>query len=325
MNELGNESGKALKRFHTASVVFLIYTILVILWGAFVRVSLSGDGCGENWPLCHGQVVPDLSETKTYIELTHRVTSTLIGIFAIALVIAARRISPKGSLLRGASLASLIFIIFEGLVGAAQVKLGYVAENPSEARGYWSALHLTNTFFMLLAISWMVRAAEGRKRPARLFPRSSMASWFGVFLLVIVSAMGAITALGDTIFPAETFAEGWRQKQEHDAHLFVRLRIVHPVLAIVTALYLLFLHIPRAQDEGPLRSSSRAILAILVVQMAVGLVNVLLAAPAVLQIVHLLIADLLFIAVAFSLLDELIVAEDPEALDALVAEARPAE
>lgn len=311
-----NEPSNQYRRFHTASVLFLIYTVFVILWGAFVRVSLSGDGCGENWPLCHGQVVPEFSESKTYIELAHRITSSFTGLFAIALYVAARRISAKGSLLRSASLASLLFIIFEGLVGAAQVKLGYVAENPSEARGYWSALHLTNTFFMLLAISWMVRAAAGRQRPERLFPKSSMASWFGVFLLVFVSATGAITALGDTIFPAETFAEGWRQKQEHDAHLFVRLRIVHPVLAILTALYLLFLHIPRAQDDGPLRRGSQTVLAVLVLQMAVGLVNVLLAAPAALQIVHLLVADLLFIAVAFSLLDELILAGDPEALAA---------
>lgn len=300
------------RRFHKAAVLFLAYTIFVILWGAFVRVSLSGDGCGENWPLCHGQVVPDFSETKTYIELAHRITSSLTGLFAIGLVVASRRIAPKGSLLRRTALASLLFIIFEGLVGAAQVKLGYVATNPSEARGYWAALHLTNTFFMILAISWMVRAAAGRAHPSRLFPRASFASWFGVFLLVIVSAVGAITALGDTIFPAETFAEGWRQKQAHDAHLFVRLRIVHPVLAIVTALYLLFLHIPRALDEGPLRTTSRAVLALLLVQMVVGFVNVLLAAPAALQIIHLFVADLLFIAVAFSLLDELIVVGQAE-------------
>src|SRR5690606_22240593 len=106
----------------------------------------------------------------------------------------------------------LVFVVFEGLVGAAQVKLGYVAENPAEARGYWAALHLANTFFMLFSMTWLMRAAAGVGSPPRPFRREALADWFGLAVLVVVAAMGAVTALGDTVFPAESFAEGLRQE-----------------------------------------------------------------------------------------------------------------
>src|SRR5262249_41187531 len=53
------------------------YNIAVILWGAYVRATGSGAGCGSHWPLCNGQVLPSAAQTQTLIEFTHRVTSGL--------------------------------------------------------------------------------------------------------------------------------------------------------------------------------------------------------------------------------------------------------
>jgi heme a synthase len=292
-------------RFHRFAIFFLTYTIFVILWGAWVRVSLSGDGCGEHWPLCQGALIPPDLQTKTYVELAHRVTSALTGVLAIVAVVWTRRISPRGSLLRRAATASLVFIVFEGLVGAAQVKLGYVAEDPSEARGYWAALHLANTFLMLFSMTWLMRAAAGVPSPSRLFTRAAAADWLGLALLVLVAAMGAVTALGDTVFPASSFAEGLRQEAAHDAHLFVRLRVVHPVLAIAVSVLLLMRHAPRAFGEVRGRGWDRALVGLIVGQVALGSVSVLLAAPAALQIAHLFLADLLFVAASASILERL--------------------
>lgn len=294
-----------LDRFRRFTVFFLAYTVGVILWGAWVRVSLSGDGCGESWPLCQGSLVPPDLETKTYVELAHRITSALTGFFAIAAVVWSRRLAPPGSLLRRSAMASLLFVVFEGLVGAAQVKLGYVAENPSEARGYWAALHLANTFFMLFSMTWLVRAAAGVKAPARLFPKDARLDWLGLGALVIVAAMGAVTALGDTVFPASSFAEGLAQELAHDAHLFVRLRVVHPVLAIATSVFLVARHVPRALGDEPGRGWDGLLVAVVLGQVVLGIVSVLLAAPAALQIAHLLLADVLFIAASATLLDRL--------------------
>lgn len=304
MNE---ESHRAFRRF---TVFFLAYTVLVILWGAWVRVSLSGDGCGESWPLCQGSIVPPERGTKTFVELTHRITSALTGVFAIVAVLWARRLAARGSLLRRAAAASLFFVVFEGLVGAAQVKLGYVAENPSEARGYWAALHLANTFFMLFAMSWLVRAAAGVEAPRRLFSRQTALDWLGIAALVAVAAMGAVTALGDTVFPAASFAEGLRQKAAHDAHIFVRLRVVHPVLAIAVSALLVARHLPRALGDHPGREWDRGLVALVFAQIVLGVVNVLLAAPAALQIAHLLLADLLFVVAAIALLERLRALDD---------------
>jgi heme a synthase len=292
-------------RFQKFAVFFLTYTIFVILWGAWVRVSLSGDGCGEHWPLCQGALIPPDRQTKTYIELAHRVTSALTGLLAIAAVVWARRITPRGSLVRRAATASLVFIVFEGLVGAAQVKLGYVADDPSEARGYWAALHLANTFLMLFSMTWLMRAASGVPSPRRLFTREVAPEWLGLGLLVLVAAMGAVTALGDTVFPASSFAEGLRQEMAHDAHLFVRLRVIHPVLAIAVSVLLLTRHAPRAFADGRGRGWDRALVGLIVGQVVLGSVSVLLAAPASLQIAHLFLADLLFVAASASILERL--------------------
>ena len=67
------------------------YSLLVVLWGAYVRASFSGDGCGDHWPLCHGVVLPHQPNTKTVIELAHRVTSGLAWIGAAMLPWLARR------------------------------------------------------------------------------------------------------------------------------------------------------------------------------------------------------------------------------------------
>jgi heme a synthase len=292
-------------RFHRYTVFFLGYTVGVILWGAWVRVSLSGDGCGEHWPLCQGALIPPDRQTKTYVELAHRLTSALTGIFAIVAVVWSRRLAGPRSLLRRTAVASLVFIVFEGLVGAAQVKLGYVAENPAEARGYWAALHLANTFFMLFSMTWLMRAAGGVASPPRVFERHVAADWLGVVLLVVVAAMGAVTALGDTIFPASSFAEGLRQEAAHDAHLFVRLRVVHPLLAIAVSVFLVMRHAPRAMSDLPGRAWDRALIGLVLGQVLLGSVSVMLAAPAALQIAHLLLADLLFIVAAATLLERL--------------------
>jgi len=57
-----------LQPFAKAAWGVLAYSILVILWGAYVRISFSGDGCGDHWPLCHGEVIPTAPSVKTLIE-----------------------------------------------------------------------------------------------------------------------------------------------------------------------------------------------------------------------------------------------------------------
>src|SRR5258708_39175324 len=80
----------------------VFYNVLVILWGALVRASGSGAGCGNHWPLCNGQVIPSLQSIHTIIEFTHRLMSGGVdGFVVLALVVWVFRASRRGDAARG--------------------------------------------------------------------------------------------------------------------------------------------------------------------------------------------------------------------------------
>jgi heme A synthase len=189
-------------------------------------------------------------------------------------------------------------VITEGLVGAGLVLLRLVAESQDLARGYWMAAHLINTFAFLAAITLMVLWSRGFGAPRRPTGLLGGLLVLGFVLVVFTAVSGAIAALGDMIAPSESLAAGLAQDLSPSAHLFVRLRMWHPVSAIATAGALLFvvgLVAGRAQD--PLARRAAYVLgAIVLAQVAVGLLNLALLAPVALQLVHLLMADALWIA-----------------------------
>ena len=286
----------------------LAFLLLVILWGAFVRATGSGAGCGSHWPLCNGVVIPRAAEVETLIEFTHRISSALSGVLVLALLFWAFRLYPRGHIVRRAAVFSTVFIITEGAVGAGLVLFEWVAGNQSVARAVSMAVHLVNTFLLLAAVAltaWWAGAAtgEGESGDFRLRLRGQGRSgWLllgGLALMLLLGASGAVTALGDTLFPAGSLAEGISQDFLPTAHFLVRLRIYHPILAVLTGIYL-FLAGPRIAAARPGMGAlvfSRATQIIVIAQIVAGFVNVLLNVPIWMQLVHLLLADLLWIAV----------------------------
>src|SRR5437870_7932437 len=104
-----------LSGFARYSWVTLAWNLLVILWGVFLRASHSGDGCGQHWLTCQGEVVPSAPQLKTIIEFTHRITTEISGLLVVALAVWAFWMHGKGSLVRRAAAFSLFFIIVEGI------------------------------------------------------------------------------------------------------------------------------------------------------------------------------------------------------------------
>src|SRR5688500_14139852 len=151
------------QRFARFAWFVLVYNIGVILWGAYVRATGSGAGCGEHWPLCNGVIVPRAAQAATVIEFTHRLTSGLADLLAIALPLWARRVFPAGHIVRKAAMWTLIHNVTEGLLGASLVLLGHVAENTSAWRGVSLSVHLINTLFLLAALSFTAWYAAERQ------------------------------------------------------------------------------------------------------------------------------------------------------------------
>jgi cytochrome c oxidase assembly protein subunit 15 len=277
----------------------LATTVLVILWGAWVRVSGSGAGCADHWPLCNGELVPRSPTAETLIELTHRVTSSLCGLLSIVVFVRARREFAPGTPVRRAALAGLWLMLLEGAVGAMLVKLGLVAKDSSPARALVVGLHLVNTFLLLAAQLLTVLFARGLPAP-RWRGRGGLGAVLGLALACVLSlgATGAITALGDTLFPAESLAHGLAQDLSPQAHFLIRLRMWHPLLAVLCGAGVVYLaqHLKALHPGQGLERWALALTLLYLAQLAAGAANLLLLAPALLQITHLLLADLVWLA-----------------------------
>ncbi|MFW2388928.1 MAG: COX15/CtaA family protein [Polyangiales bacterium] len=295
-------------RFAVAASALLAYTVAVVLWGAYVRATLSGDGCGDHWPLCNGVAIPVDPSLKTIVELTHRVTSGLCWIWTLVMWVAAMRSFERAHATRSAAGWSLFFMTTEALVGAGLVLFRMVADNPSTARGAWMAAHLINTFLLLSALTWMAYSAR-REQGAR-FPSDRRSRWmFGgaAAVVLLVGVSGAIAALGDTLFPASSLTVGLREDFSPSAHIFLRLRLWHPVIAVFGSGYLIWLaaDLLRRRPSPTVPKLAVALGALVLVQIAVGLLNVALLAPVSMQLIHLLLADATWITLTLLALSSL--------------------
>lgn len=287
-------------RFTRYSWLTLAYNIAVILWGAIVRATGSGAGCGSHWPLCNGVVIPRSPSVETLIELSHRVTSGIALLLVVGLVIWAFRARPKGHAARKAAMASMFLMLTEAAVGAGLVLFELVADNQSMARAMFMSAHLVNTFLLLAALTWTAHFAGGGARFRISGQGAAGFAFVTAFVaLLLAGVSGAVAALGDTLFPATSLAEALRQDLSPTAHLLIRLRIFHPLIAIAAGLFVVYLGMKLLKTPGGGPAVRRYVLwtsGLVFLQMAAGAVNVLLLAPVWLQIVHLLLADLLWIS-----------------------------
>ncbi len=296
------------KAFTRYAAIFLGYMLLVILFGAWVRISGSGDGCGANWPDCHGEFIPQdlLSEHATLIEYTHRVTSGILGPMVLVLVYWAKKRFGVGPVF-WASIVTLIFIIIESLIGAALVMGGLVADDDSVGRAVMISIHLVNTMALTGSAALVAWWSTGKPLPEWMHKsRLTMLMFIALGGLLLTNMTGAITALGDTLFPTDpTIGEGLFAAVRDDLssanHFLVRLRIIHPVVAVITALYLMALTwVIRFRDVTQLVDRWAGFtLAFVIAQTLIGVINIMLAAPGWIQLVHLLFAQFVWIAVLF--------------------------
>jgi|SRR5688572_15365812 len=295
----------ATRRFSRYGWALLAYTLFVVAFGAWVRITGSGAGCGQHWPTCHGEIVPRSPSQATIIEFSHRLTSGLYGLLVLALLVWAIRRFPRGHLVRIGAWATLVFTIAEALVGAGLVKLGLVADDASIERAFVMAVHLVNTSFLTGALALACWASEDPEERARLSwagrRRTAAILVGGLVALAAVGMSGAVTALGDTLFPvADGASLQARVGADVGANFLQRVRVLHPLIAIAVGGYLLFAAerlLARVDASDDIARWGRRVSLAVLVQVAAGAANVLLSAPGWMQIVHLLLATLLWIAV----------------------------
>lgn len=282
--------------------VTLIWHVVTILAGTVVRATGSGDGCGSHWPLCNGEVLPVAPSIKTIIEFTHRRISAFDGVLVLMTV---GLVGFRFRFRHTATHAALVMLVLTGLeawIGKYIVNAGLVAENKSMFRAIWMSLHLVNTFFLLTS-SAITAWCAGNRPALRLRNQGPvLATIVLTFVTMIVLGIsGAITALGDTLYPAHSHAEVMRLAQADNAPAILRLRILHPYIALSAGCFVVIVaamirHLRPSRDTA---RWSNAVVWLFVLQTAVGGLNVWLKAPVVMQVVHLLMADAVWVSMVF--------------------------
>jgi heme A synthase len=276
----------------------LAFNLAVIAWGAYVRATRSGAGCGAHWPLCNGEVVPLAPNAEMLVEFTHRASSGLALLSVVALLAWVWRALAAGQPARRAAGWSMLFMLTEAAVGAALVLFRLVADNASMARALFMSAHLANTFLLLACLALTAYWLSGGA-PVTLSGRGGVAARFavGAAAIVLAGISGAVAALGDTLYPAGSLSEALSAEFSPTSHLLVRLRLFHPGIALVAAVIVLLAGV-RAAYEGPglARRIGVALAAAAFAQVAAGFVNVLLLAPVWMQMAHLVLADAVWIA-----------------------------
>jgi heme A synthase len=299
----------------------LAFNLAVILWGAFVRASGSGAGCGSHWPLCNGEVVPQAVEGKTLVEFAHRATSGLAFLLVVLLVVRVFRAFPKGHVARKGAVLSLVFMVVEALIGAGLVLFRLVADDASVARAFYLSLHLVNTFILVGVLGLTAWWTSGGR--ALRLGGEGVALRRGLFVALlstlVLGVSGAVAALGATLFPESAPVEMAREDLSATARLLFSLRHynLHPLLAVTVGAYLIAMASAAKRARPGVWASrwSASVTALVLAQLGVGLLNAALLAPIWLQLVHLLLADLLWLALV--LLTTTALSSEPETAEDL--------
>ncbi|HEX5283249.1 MAG TPA: COX15/CtaA family protein [Bryocella sp.] len=281
------------------------FMILVILWGAVVRATGSGAGCGDRWPLCNGDFFPHHPRIATVIEYTHRSMSGICTALVAVLIAWTFLGRPKGDRARKAAVWSGVLLIVEAFLGRALVLHGWVDRNTSDARAVMQCIHFSNTMLLLGALTltwWWLR--RGSARGIVSVDGARGVAWLAVALTIVTGATGSVAALADTLFPSPSLREGFVQDFTANAPLLVHMRWLHPAAAVlaVIATILLCRHLSR--------TGVRWIGGLLILQVVLGAADLVALAPVTLQVLHLLGADLFWIALV-AVASELIFAVRP--------------
>ncbi|MGH9394920.1 MAG: COX15/CtaA family protein [Terriglobales bacterium] len=287
--------------FVVCAWITLGYTLLVILWGAYVRAAGAGNGCGASWPLCDGQFLPAHPQLKMLIEFLHRASSGVDGVLIGGLALGAWWRFPRQHAVRRAAAAAAVFLVLEALLGAALVLFGWVGQNGSAARVAADGLHLANTLLLLACVALTAGLASGLPAPIGGAQRTRRLLGAGLLGVLATGVCGVMAALADTLHPVHDLAAGLRADVAASGTMLERLRLIHPAIAVAVGLYLLYLvhdGLPRPSTVLARRLGWGLAGAVLL-QWSSGLLDVSLLAPVWLQLVHLFTADLLWLTLVF--------------------------
>ena len=255
------------------SYLALFLAFAQIVFGAIVRITGSGMGCGDHWPTCMGYIIPPLSRPDLIIEVTHRYIAATVTVAIVLLLVVAylrrreRGVGGPGGVLRSAALAAGL-VVTAAVFGGITVKLSL---NP-----YVIATHLAIAMTLLAVLSLTVLRAGGWgfDAAAVVQPRTYRAARAAVVLAFIVVVFGALTA---NIAGANNSCQGFpacRIVAVHGMPLWIQ--VIHRTLAFLLFFHLLggVIAVTRRGGAGVVGRAAWIAFIAVVVQLAVAAVLV---------------------------------------------------
>jgi heme a synthase len=275
----------------------LYWNVAVVLWGAYVRATGSGAGCGNRWPLCDGDVVGASANGQTIVEFTHRITSVISLLMVTGLVVWCWRVTKKGVWARYSAVLAAVFLANEALLGAALVLLKHVGNDQSAGRILFLCLHFGNTLLLLATLSLTAAWLSNGSRSFTLISKWREVGSIGLGLLATMATgiTGAVAALADTLYPATSLPSSLAQDFSSRTPALLRVRLLHPAVATVAACYVLWVIWRSSTGRNRFSRSAIALITLLFMQVVIGMTNVLFLAPVWIQSAHLFVADALWI------------------------------
>ncbi len=300
MGRAATDSGEAAstfsrvrRRFAILAFITAVCTYALIVFGGIVRITESGMGCGDDWPLCNGQLIPPM-DFETLIEYGHRLAAAAVGFLVLGVALFALRhrrspgIGDRGVV--GWSIASLVLLVAQVLVGAVTVWLELPASTV--------VLHLTVASVLLATLTLAgLRALSGPARPpdaTASYPRWALASAVLGFLLLVLGAMVANTGAaplcqGFPLCNGQLIPEGGGLVHLHWTHRLIAYALL-VVMAIAVARTI------RQRAPTGVRRSAVVALHLAVAQIVVAAAMVLMQLPDSLRALHLAVGAALWAA-----------------------------
>jgi heme A synthase len=232
-------------------------------------------------------------------------TSVISVLMVTGLVVWCWRVTRKGDWVRYSAVLAAALLANEALLGAALVLLKHVANDQSTGRVLFLSLHFGNTLLLLAALSLTAVWLSNGSRRFTLIGKWREVSSIGLGLLttMVTGIAGAVAALADTFFPSTSLPSSLVQDFSSGTPALLHVRLLHPALATVAACYVLWGILRCSIRRNRFSQSAIALIVLFVVQVGIGITNVLLLAAVWLQIAHLFVADVLWVSLVLASAD----------------------
>ncbi|GAB4509216.1 MAG: COX15/CtaA family protein [Anaerolineae bacterium] len=249
--------------FPNLALTTVLLTIGLIIFGAVVRVTDSGLGCGNEWPLCDGRIVPPLDNLTAWIEWSHRLFATLIGLFGIAmLVVAVRAYRRQKPLVLTATVIAAGLFTLQSALGALVVVL--------DLPPTMVTMHLGTAMLLLGAL--LLAAIAAWHKPQKIYGRDhvTMLAYITAALSLVIILTGALVrgsgaTLACTDWPlcnGQVLPEGALET----VHMMHRYAVVGLGLTLVMLVWYVY----RTREDGMVRLLAAGALVAYLMQAGVG-------------------------------------------------------